>query len=295
MAITLRQLEIFELVASSGRVTTASAQLLISQSAVSMALAELERITGAPLFERQGKRLLLNDRGRLLLPEAREIVHRVRPAEQMLREALDEPLGILRVGTSTTIGNYLLPSLLAEFARRYPRATPQLQVANTHQIEAAMESGELDVGLVEGPNHLAALQATPWRGDELVVVVGRGHPWEREATADGPMLAGAAWIIRERGSGTREVFETAMAAQGIDFTVALELGHTEAVKKAVEAGLGVSCLSRLAVAREIEHGWLRGIATPLDLSRRLTLLTRPERYRSKLLETFLTHLHTIGP
>ena len=295
MAITLRQLEIFSLIATSGQATTASRQLLISQSAVSMALAELERLTGAPLFERHGKRLVLNDRGRLLVPEAQEIVSRAHAAEQMLREALDEPLGTIRVGASTTIGNYLLPSLLAEFARRYPRATPQLQVANTQQIEAAMESGELDVGLVEGPHHLASLQASAWRDDELVVVVGRGHPWEREGTADGRMLAEAAWIMREKGSGTREVFEAAMAAQGIGHTVTLELGHTEAVKKAVEAGLGVSCLSRLAVQREIEHGWLRGVTTPLDLRRRLTVLTRSERYRSKLLETFLAHLHTIGP
>lgn len=215
MAITLRQLEIFELVAASGRVTTAGKQLLISQSAVSMALAELERLTGAPLFERHGKRLMLNDRGRTLLPEAQEVVRRVRAMEQMLQDALDEPLGTIRVGASTTIGNYLLPGLIAEFARRYPRATPLLHVANTRQIAEAMESGELDVGLVEGPHHSTSLESALWRDDELVVVVGRGHPWEKAEVVDGNMLATAPWIMRERGSGTREIFETAMAGCGI--------------------------------------------------------------------------------
>ena len=122
MPLTLRQLEIFEGVATNQHVTKASERLLISQSAVSMAIAELESTVGGPLFERHGRRLLLNERGRLLLPEAREILGRARTIERVLKEATKEPVGELRVGASTTIGNYILPWLLGEFARLYPKA-----------------------------------------------------------------------------------------------------------------------------------------------------------------------------
>ena len=214
MPITLRQLEIFEGVAASQHVTRAAERLLLSQSAVSMAIAELEKITGGPLFDRRGRRLLLNDRGRLLLPEAKEVLGRVRTMEQVLNEATKEPAGVLRVGASTTIGNYMLPSLAGEFARLYRRAKALLIVGNTQQIETAVEDGELDLGLIEGPCHLASLSSVFWRQDELVVIVGPHHPWSPEKAASLEMLARAMWVMREKGSGTREVFESAMARPG---------------------------------------------------------------------------------
>jgi DNA-binding transcriptional LysR family regulator len=290
MSLTLRQLEIFEGVATSQHVTKASERLLISQSAVSMAITELESTVGGPLFERHGRRLLLNERGRLLLPEAREILGRVRTIERVLKEATKEPVGELRVGASTTIGNYILPWLLGEFARLYPKAKTYLIVGNTHQVETAVNNGDLDLGLVEGPYHLKSLTSTFWREDELVVIAGRDHPWARERTVSAEMLANAPWIMRESGSGTREVFESAMARKGIEISVSLELGHTEAIKKAVEAGLGVGCLSRMAVQRELDNNWLVKIDTPLDLRRNLIILTRDYGYRTKLLEACLSLL-----
>jgi DNA-binding transcriptional LysR family regulator len=290
MLITLRQLEIFDGVAATENVTKASERLYITQSAVSMALAQLEKITGGPLFERQGKRLLLNDRGRLLLPEAREILGRVRNVERALSEATKEPAGELRIGASTTIGNYILPWLLGEFARLYPKSKAFLIVGNTQQVETAVYSGELDVGLVEGPYHLAQLKSAFWREDELVVIAGQKHSWSEQKTATAEMLTTAPWIMRERGSGTREVFESAMAAEGIGISIALELGHTEAIKKAVEAGLGVGCLSRMAVQRELDHKWLVKIETPLNLRRNLTILMRDYGYRTRLLEAWLSLL-----
>jgi DNA-binding transcriptional LysR family regulator len=290
MPMTLRQLEIFEKVATTQHVTKAGEQLLISQSAVSMAIAQLEHISGAPLFERQGRRLLLNDRGRTLLPEAREMLRRVQAIERVLNDSAEKPAGILHVGASTTIANYLLPSLLGEFARLYPRAKALLMVGNTQQIETAVENGELDLGLIEGPCHLASLNASPWRQDELVVIVGKEHPWSKRRSASAKGLADAPWIMREKGSGTREVFESAMSRKGIGFSISLELGHTEAIKRAVEAGLGVGCLSRLAVQRELDHHWLIKVETPLDLQRNLILLTRNYGYKTKLLEACLALL-----
>ncbi|QWV99545.1 LysR family transcriptional regulator [Geomonas nitrogeniifigens] len=290
MTITLRQLEIFEKVAVCGQVTQASIQLLLTQSAVSMALAELERLAGAPLFERSGRRLFLNDRGRQLLPEAREVLSRVRRMEQFLEDSIGTPVGSLIVGASTTIGNYLLPAMVGEFSRLYPGAKPLLRVGNALQIEQGVESGELDLGLIEGLQHLPSLMAIPWRRDELVLIVGKGHPWASLGRATPDMLRDAAWIMREKGSGTREIFETAMERGGVNYAVALELGHTEAVKKAVEAGLGVGCLSRMAVQRELDQGWLFEVANPVDLQRTLLIVTRKNDYRSTLMQAFLALL-----
>jgi DNA-binding transcriptional LysR family regulator len=290
MRMTLRQLEIFEKVATTRHVTKAGEHLLISQSAVSMAISELEHISGGPLFERRGRRLILNDRGRTLLPEAREMIRRAQAVEKVLNDSAEKPSGILQVGASTTIGNYLLPSFLGEFARLYPRAKAMLMVGNTQQIETAVENGDLDLGLIEGPCHLASLSASPWRRDELVVIVGKKHPWSKGRSASAKMLANAPWIMRERGSGTREVFEAAISREGIGFSISLELGHTEAIKRAVEAGLGVGCLSKFAVQRELNHHWLIGVETPLDLRRDLIILTRDYGYKTKLLEAFLVLL-----
>ncbi len=290
MAITLRQLEIFEKVASCAHVTQTSRELFLTQSAVSMSLAELERLAGAPLFERQGKRLLLNDRGREILPEVRRLLITARGIERYLVESVDEPRGSLNLGASTTIGNYLLPSIVGEFSRLHPGARALLQVGNAQQVEQGVEQGLLDLGLSEGIPHIPSLTATPWRRDELVVIAGPGHQWAAEKRASPEMLATAAWIMREKGSGTREIFEAAMETKGLRFAIALELGHTEAIKKAAEAGLGVGCLSRMAVQRELDNGWLVEIATPLNLKRTLLILSRGGQQPTTLLRAFLSLL-----
>lgn len=287
MAVTLRQLEIFEKVALTEHVTKASDKLFISQSAVSMAIAELEKETGGLLFERRGRRLLLNERGRLFLPKVKEILRQLANLVSIMQESADNPIGILNVGASTTIGNYLLPRLVGEFSAQYPRAEVLLHIGNTQQIEAGVQSGELDLGLIEGPSHLADLECIPWREDELVVIAGPEHIWAEKAAANNKMLAAVFWIMREEGSGTREVFETAMAPKVGKFNIGLELGHTEAIKKAVEAGLGVSCLSRLAVQRELENKWLVEVKTPLKLKRNLSILRQKNRYKTKLFNSFI--------
>jgi DNA-binding transcriptional LysR family regulator len=290
MPITLRQLDIFHRVAQSGHVTKASEQLLLSQSAVSMAIAELEKYAGAPLFERCGRNLCLNDRGRLILPEVQEVLRRVSLIDDFMIESLVEPIGTLRVGASTTIGNYLLPFIVGEFSKRHPRAKAMLHVANTQHIETAVENGEYDIGLIEGPLHHLSLQTTPWRDDELVIIVNNNHPWAQERKASPEQLEAAPWIMREKGSGTREIFEAATKKQKIGFSITMELGHTEAIKKAVEAGLGVSCLSRMAVQRELDNNWLVEIQSPLDLKRKLIILTKDVEYQTRLLKAYLALL-----
>ena len=287
MTLSLRQLEIFEKVAATGSVTKASELLLITQSAVSMAVVQLEQQSGQPLFERTGRKLLLNDRGRLVLGDCRTLLHDARLLEAKLHGNDGELTGELVLGGSTTIGNYLLPQILGQFAHGYPATSVQLQVGNTRQIADSLEAGALDIAFVEGPCVNPGLLTIPWREDELVVVVGPEHPWKKTGYATVEMLAKAPWIVRETGSGTREVFETAMTAADINYSITLELGHTEAIKNGVAAGLGVSCLSRIAVARELQQGWLAAVKVPLNLHRTLTLLRRRRSSLTPLLAAFI--------
>ena len=288
MALSLRQLEIFEKIATTGSVTRAGEELLLTQSAVSMALSQLELLSATPLFERTGRRLLLNDSGRLLLKEAREILLAVRRVEIQLQGDRDhEMVGELLVGGSTTIGNYLLPALLGNFAKRYPKTRVELQVGNTQQIAIWLEEGDLDIAFVEGPCHSRGLVSSHWRDDELVVVTGPEHPWVKDKIVTPARLASAPWIMREKGSGTREIFEDAMEKGGISYSISLEFGHTEAIKNGVASGLGVSCLSRIAVQRELEYGLLVEVKSPLMLKRSLSLLKRRDSSCSALLAAFL--------
>jgi DNA-binding transcriptional LysR family regulator len=288
MALSFRQLEIFEKIATTGSVTRAGAELLLTQSAVSMALSQLEQLSATPLFERTGRRLLLNDSGRLLLKEAREILLAVRRVESQLQGDRDqEMVGELLVGGSTTVGNYLLPAVLGNFAKRYPKTRVELQVGNTQQIALWLEEGDLDIAFVEGPCHSRGLVSSHWRDDELVVVTGPEHPWVKEKIVTPAGLVSAPWIMREKGSGTREIFEDAMEKAGISYSISLEFGHTEAIKNGVASGLGVSCLSRIAVHRELEYGLLVEVKSPLMLKRSLTLLKRRDSNCSALLAAFL--------
>ena len=291
MLLSLRQLEIFEKVAATGSVTRAGEELLLTQSAVSMALAQLERISNTPLFERAGRRLLLNDAGRLLVHDARRILADARQIEDRLRGESDQLAGELLIGGSTTIANYLLPSLLGAFARKYPLTRVQLTVGNTLQIADMLAAGQLDIAFVEGPCHNRDLTAIPWRDDELVVLAAADHPWATDGTVTTEQLAAAPWVMREKGSGTREIFEDAMETAAVRYTIYLELGHTEAIKNGVAAGLGVSCLSRLAVDRELRQGRLVEIASPLVLTRSLSLLRRRSGVCTGLLAAFLDVAH----
>lgn len=287
MTLSARQLEIFEKIATTGSVTKAAEQLGLTQSAVSMALSQLEQQSTPPLFDRSGRRLFLNDTGRLLLQEARPILSSINRVEQLLQGGGGQVAGELRIGGSTTIGNYLLPAILGDFARQYPKTWVELKIGNTQQVAQWLGDGTLDIAFIEGPCHSRGLVAVPWRDDELVVVAGAGHPFSRKKRITHDVLAKAPWIMRESGSGTREIFENAMAKAGINFSIVMEFGHTEAIKNGVAAGLGVSCLSRLAVSRELEHGLLVEVTTPLSLRRSLTLLKRRGSSLTALREAFL--------
>ncbi|MGR4049923.1 DNA-binding transcriptional regulator YeiE [Kosakonia cowanii] len=280
MHITLRQLEVFTEVLKSGSTTQASQRLALSQSAVSAALTDLEGQLGVQLFDRVGKRLVVNEHGRLLYPRALAALEQASEIEQLFREAN----GAIRVFASSTIGNYILPEVIAHYRRDFPELPLELSVGNSQDVITAVADFRVDIGLIEGPCHAAEIVAEPWLEDELVVFAPPSSPLlQGEVTLDA--LAAAPWILRERGSGTREIVDYLLLSHLPHFQLGMELGNSEAIKHAVRHGLGISCLSRRVIAEQLETGSL--VEIPLPLPRLVRTLWRIH-HRQKHLSSSLT-------
>jgi len=260
MRYSLRQLEVFLAVARTGSVSRAGQELALSQSATSSSLADLERQFDVQLFDRMGKRLRLSTRGAAIRARAEAVLEQARDLERGFESRAIERR--VRVGATLTIGNYVAVPLVARFMRDNPTIGLTLEVANTAEIARQVANFELDVGLVEGEVDHPDLETTRWRDDQLVVFCGARHPLARKrALTDADLLA-ASWIVRERGSGTRQAFDRAMRGLLPQLKVALTLGQTEAIKRAVEAGLGLGCLSRIALEDAFDRGALRPCRVP---------------------------------
>lgn len=280
MHITLRQLEVFAEVLKSGSTTQASQRLALSQSAVSAALTDLEGQLGVQLFDRVGKRLVVNEHGRLLYPRALAALEQASEIEQLFREAN----GAIRVFASSTIGNYILPEVIAHYRRDFPELPLELSVGNSQDVITAVADFRVDIGLIEGPCHAAEIIAEPWLEDELVVFAPPSSPLlQQEVTLEA--LAAAPWILRERGSGTREIVDYLLLSHLPQFQLGMELGNSEAIKHAVRHGLGISCLSRRVIAEQLETGTL--VEVPLPLPRLVRTLWRIH-HRQKHLSSALT-------
>ncbi|ADH87242.1 LysR substrate-binding domain-containing protein [Desulfurivibrio alkaliphilus] len=289
MAITLRQLEIFVAVAETCQVTRASSKLHLTQSAVSMALSELESQLDGPLFDRQGRSLIINDRGRYLLPLAKDVLGQVGNIETLLGEKSGEVAGVLKIVASSTIGNYVLPYFIGVFKKQHPAASLEMLVCNTRHAETLIAEGEADLGFVEGEVSNEQVMVTPWFEDELLVVAGPEHPFAAKSDFVIPDdLEYCEWIMREKGSGTAQVFKKKLGCHLPGLRVAMELGHTEAIKKAVEAGVGVACLSSLTVCREVEEGWLASLSVKgVDMWRTLRIIHYKKRVMTNLMREFV--------
>ncbi|KAF7599010.1 MAG: LysR family transcriptional regulator [Candidatus Dactylopiibacterium carminicum] len=289
MKFTLRQLEIFVAVAQTGSASRAAERLALSQSATSTALAELEKSYSQVLFDRVGKSLRMNDTGRWLLPHAMEILDRARGLENAL--GAQTALGPLNLGASLTIGNYLATLFLADFLQQRPDSRVHLTVHNSTDIVAAVARFELDLGLVEGNFQHPDVVVEQWLRDELVVFAAPGHPLAGRQTVSREEVLDCNWILREPGSGTRSAVEHAFGEDRHRLAVRLELEHTEAIKRAVEAGLGLGCISRLALRDAFRRGSLVPINVPdLDLRRSFYIIHHRDKYISGGLALLIGHI-----
>jgi len=301
LRLTLRQLQIFRVVAETGSTAAAAGTISLSQSATSAAINELEHLLELQLFDRVGKRLQLNDNGRALLPHALALLDGAGWIERWALER-ESQIGTLRIGASTTIGNYLLPAILAGFRDSLPETARQswhvqVAIANTAHITGQVAAFELDLGLIEGPCHQPELTVQPWLEDELVVVaaahdpiVPRGHkrPVSLEA------LSKATWLLREPGSGTHEIINQLLIPYLHRLRPGIEFGNPEAIKRAVASGLGITCLSRCVVADLLESGALVAPPTELPhLTRRFYLVMHERKKRTRGLDLLMRYLEGV--
>lgn len=289
MKITLRQIEIFMAVAKNENMSQAAKALHLTQSACSMALTTFENQLNGLLFDRHGKQLVLNERGRILLPKAANLIAQARELQDLMILGKEKDLtGHLIVGASSTIGNYLLPQIIGHFVDQYPKVKISLKVANTKQIIRQLLQFDIDIGMIEGRCHINEIKVIPWKKDELVIIASPKNPLCKKAKITINDLREAKWILREVGSGTRERFEEAIGSQVTPF---LELGHTEAIKQAVQANLGISCLSKVTVTEALKSGKLIELKIPfLKLARNFYILIHKEKYQTAILNSFRAQL-----
>jgi len=286
MRYTLRQLEVFLAAAHLQNITRAAESLAMSQSAASSALKELEQQFDVLLFDRVGKRLQLNEQGRLIRPKAEALLAQAQELEQALLEHAEA--GPLKVGATLSIGNYLAVNIMANMMKKQPLAKVSLEVANTSSISQKVLNYELDIGLIEGELQHPELELIPWREDKLVVFCSPNHAFAKEPQLSDGQMSTADWILRETGSGTRQAFDRAMHGLLPQLNVNLELQHTEAIKRAVEANLGIGCLSEITLADAFERGSLVALATPQrDFSRQLYFILHKQKFRSAGIELWM--------
>ena len=280
--MTLEQLRVFVAVAERQHVTRAAEALHLAQSAVSAAIAALEGRHGAKLFSRIGRGIELTEAGRVFFDEARAVLARAEAAELKLAELAGLKRGRLLVHASQTISSYWLPRHLVSFRRVYPGIDIRLTVGNTAEASAAVLAGLVELGFVEGRVEEPSLAHHEIARDSLVLLVPPDHDWAQGVAPDAAALQAAEWVMREPGSGTRQVLEDALRGLGVAvpaLRVALELPTNEAVRAAVESGMGVTALSASAAVSALEAGLLaRG---PLALPERtFNLLVHRERHVS---------------
>ncbi len=259
--MTLEQLRVFAAVAERQH-THAAATLNLAQSAASAAIASLEAQHGAKRFHRVGRGIELTEAGALFLAEARAVLARAQAAELILSELGSLKRGTLAVRASQTIASYWLPRHLVAFRRAYPGIDIRLAIGNTAQVATAVHDGAADIGFIEGAIDDPMLAIERIARDRLVVVVGIDHPWSAVDRLEPGKLIETEWVLREPGSGTRSVFEAALEGMGLSpgaLQVVLELPSNEAVRAAVEAGLGATAISASVAASGLEAGLLHQV------------------------------------
>ena len=286
LRLNLRQLEVFVATAHAGSTRAGAERIARSQSAASTAIADLEAVLGTLLFDRVGRRLVLNENGRALLPRAAALLAGAGDVQHLFTGEHAAPL---RIAASFTIGEYLLPERVAQWKTAHPGSHLRMRVSNTNDVIAAVTQHEADVGFVEGARTHPDLLVKPWLSDELVVFAAPSHALaRRQVSVD--QLRAASWVVREAGSGTREATDRWLLEHLGTVDIAYELGSTEAIKRLVGFGAGIGCVSRYAVAQAFAEGWLVPLRTRLPKAiRRLATVVHRGRPLGTGAEAFMRH------
>ncbi len=261
----------------------------MSQPAVTFQIRQIEEYFNTRLFDRTHNKISLTEAGRQVYEYAEQIFKLYNELENSVRKMTGEVRGILTFGASTTIAEYMLPSLLGDFNKRYPDVAIRLRVSNTEGIVAMVENNTIDLGVVEAPVSNKNLVVQTCRIDQLVAIVPPDHPLAGKRTVSLNDLLTEPFICREEGSGTREVIAEYVVriSPNASLDVAIELGSPEAVKGAVEAGMGVSIVSRATIQKELRLGTLVALTLNPPLERPFSFVHQKQKFRTRTIEELL--------
>ncbi|MCY9514573.1 LysR substrate-binding domain-containing protein [Paenibacillus apiarius] len=253
-------LKVYVTVVEQSNFSRAAKMLNLSQPGVSLHIRNLENEFGVKLIHRSSKHVKMTEAGEILYERAKQMLSLFDAAKEEIHLLRDEVTGSLKIGASYTIGEYILPRLIAEFAQQYPQVDVHATIANTEDIAQAVRTNELDIGLVEGKVDYADIQVKhPFMEDEMVLVVPPDHPLSSARGADAAMLQHQVWILRENGSGTRSYCDQFIKDLGLAVKRIFVFNSNQGVKEAVMAGLGAALLSRWVIRKELEAGELCSI------------------------------------
>jgi len=285
-----RRLQVFYTVAQMLSFTKAADSLHMTQPAVTFQVRQLEEYFNTRLFDRTHNRISLTDAGERVLEYAEKIFVLYSEMENAVREITGDISGVLIIGASTTIAEYMLPSLLGDFKHRYPEVNLQLKVSNTEGIVSMVENNVIDLGVVEAPVANKNLVVEVCRNDNLVAIVSPNHPLANDKEVNISRLLEYPYICREEGSGTREVINEYMHEANVDLSglhISMELGSPEAVKGTVEAGMGVSIVSRATIHKELALGTLVALNLTPPLERPFSFVHQKQKFRHRAMDELL--------
>lgn len=295
--MNLYHLRVFQTVAEHEHITRASEELILSQPAVTKIIQSLEHEVGLELIERHGRRIVLTHAGHVLHNYARRMFALEREMEEALAVLRDVEAGEVTLAANTTTGVYLLPPIVSRFRALYPQVALHITILNSHEIIEQTLNWTLDFGLVEGdPSTLPpGLHVEVFAKDELVLVVSPGHPWSGLRELSPEALREGELLLREQGSGIREVIEHALLLHHVQVHPLFTLPDNEAIKQMVMSGVGAAIVSALAVQRELANGDLVRIPIAgVDLHPQLSLVRRADKQLSRAAQAFWALLQSIN-
>lgn len=290
-----RRLQVFNAVAKQMSFTKAAEVLYMTQPAVTFQIKQLEEHFNTRLFERGHGKISLTPAGEVVLEYAERILSLSAELDTRLREMTGRLSGPLLIGASITLAEFLLPRVLGKFKSEHQEVQPKLTVANSEAIESRVAEHTLDVGLIEATSQHNSLITEVCCEDELQVIVAPDHPLAKSKSLTAKQLQEYPFISRETGSGTRQSTDLYFRNAGIapnDMNMVMELGSSEAVKGVVSTGLGYSILSRMTMSKELKLNELVAIPLQPRLRRSLSIIYPKERFRSRLLNTFIEFAKT---
>ncbi|MBI4823914.1 MAG: LysR family transcriptional regulator [Nitrospirae bacterium] len=294
MGLENHKLKVFCTVAETKSFSKASEIIHLTQPAVSLQIQTIEEAFETKLFDRSSSTVTLTRAGEILYRYAKEILALYASIEKDIGAVTGLVKGSIAVGTSTTIGNYLLPTVIADFKRAYPKIKIQLIVGNTKRIVEFLKAGNLNLGLVEGEVTKYKVMTEKLVSDELSLIVAPFHPWAKRKEVSIHEITKEPFILREDGSGTRQVIEKYLNKKGIttqDMEISAVIGSTEAIKESVENGIGISIVSKWAVRKELRYGTINALGfKEVKMLRDFSLIFNRNSIHSYASDEFMAYL-----